>query len=353
MKRYFTFLLLFFSLKSFSQIPTDGLIAYYPFNGNTLDMSGNGYNGSNNGATPTKNRFGMDNSAYSFNGISNFIDISSHVSSLNFAEPSTFSFWIKTNQDNGQTVFSVSDGTSGSFNSAIFIGNNITSTLTNEIALASHKRNDDEFYIAGFTTTKRDTMIDNNWHHLVYIFNGTSTEIYLDNKLMNIQSNFGTNNGNFGNITNAARVLLGARNANGLGFFLNGSLDDFRIYNRVLSKNELTALYYENFCFESISVTDTLIINSNLVSYDPIQFSNTIKIYPNPTNDHIYIVSNENSLGYQIKIINTMSQTVFETKIDQSQYYLDLNSWTGKGTYFIQFIDPAGLLLDIKKIVLQ
>jgi len=46
----------------------DGLVAYYPFNGNANDESGNGNNGTVYGATLTTDRFGNTNKAYSFDG---------------------------------------------------------------------------------------------------------------------------------------------------------------------------------------------------------------------------------------------------------------------------------------------
>ena len=49
------------------------LVAYYPFNGNANDESGNGNNGVVHGATLTFDRFGNPNRAYHFNGIDNFI----------------------------------------------------------------------------------------------------------------------------------------------------------------------------------------------------------------------------------------------------------------------------------------
>jgi hypothetical protein len=53
---------------------SDGLVAYYPFNGNAKDESGNENNGTVNGATLTKDRFGKKNSAYDFDGfISRFM----------------------------------------------------------------------------------------------------------------------------------------------------------------------------------------------------------------------------------------------------------------------------------------
>ena len=51
----------------------NGLIGYWPFNGNANDESGNGHNGIVNGATLTSDRFGNSNSAYEFDG-TNYID---------------------------------------------------------------------------------------------------------------------------------------------------------------------------------------------------------------------------------------------------------------------------------------
>ena len=41
-----------------SYVPTNGLVGYWPFNGNANDQSGNGNNGTVNGATLTADRFG-------------------------------------------------------------------------------------------------------------------------------------------------------------------------------------------------------------------------------------------------------------------------------------------------------
>ncbi len=52
---------------------TNGLVLYYPFDGNANDASGNGNNGTVEGATLTTDRFGNPNSAYYFNGVNNDI----------------------------------------------------------------------------------------------------------------------------------------------------------------------------------------------------------------------------------------------------------------------------------------
>ena len=51
-----------------SYVPSNGLVGWWPFNANATDESGNGNNGTVNGATLTSDRFGITNSAYDFNG---------------------------------------------------------------------------------------------------------------------------------------------------------------------------------------------------------------------------------------------------------------------------------------------
>ena len=55
----------------------EGLVAYYPFNGNANDESGNGYDGDTTGHAPTltTDRFGNENSAFHFDGINDYIEI--------------------------------------------------------------------------------------------------------------------------------------------------------------------------------------------------------------------------------------------------------------------------------------
>jgi len=75
-------------------IPTEGLVAYYPFNGNANDESGHGNNGTVFGASLTIDRFGNSNQAYSFNGINNTIDVL-NSGTLDFSSDQfSFSFWM-------------------------------------------------------------------------------------------------------------------------------------------------------------------------------------------------------------------------------------------------------------------
>ena len=53
-------------------IPSNGLVGWWPFNGNANDESGNGNNGTVNGASLTTDRFGNLSNAYLFDGLDDF-----------------------------------------------------------------------------------------------------------------------------------------------------------------------------------------------------------------------------------------------------------------------------------------
>lgn len=72
---------------------TDGLLAYYPFNGSALDASGHGNDGTVSHAALVNDRFGASNSAYEFNGVDSFISIP-HKPSLNLIQDFTVSVWF-------------------------------------------------------------------------------------------------------------------------------------------------------------------------------------------------------------------------------------------------------------------
>ncbi len=102
------------------------------------------------------------------------------------------------------------------------------------------------------------------------------------------------------------------------------------------------------------TVTDTLIINTTLGLPAPNN-ENTILIYPNPASDHITIDNGNYTVmaGYTIKIDNNAGQQVFQSLINQAQFYVDLSTWSGNGLYFVHLIDAQGNTVTVRKIVLQ
>ena len=77
----------------------NGLLVYYPFNGNANDNSGNTNNGTVSGSVLTTDRFNNANSAYYFDGINDNI-LASAISSINTSV--SVSIWVKNDNNTGE-----------------------------------------------------------------------------------------------------------------------------------------------------------------------------------------------------------------------------------------------------------
>jgi len=330
-------------------VPTNGLVGWWPFNGNAIDESANTNDGTVNGATLTTDRFGNANKAYSFNGNSNEILIP-HNNSLN-ALPISISVWFRTSNQQ-QDKMLVNKYGCQTYNGYSFnINNNKPSAYYYSNGSQNNVLNLDPLSINNLT------LNDFQWHHGLLIIEADSSKIYIDNyQVINVPTSSGQLT-----LTNTVEDLHFAKyaygNCGGIGqnYFYNGELDDIGIWNRALTPNEITGLYNANLCFQTITVTDTLLINTNLTGFNPVTYQNTIKIWPNPTNDHITIDNGNlaNLTGHQIKISNALGQQVFQSAITQQQFYVNMSTWGGNGIYFVNLINAQGVTIETRKIVLQ
>ena len=312
-------------------VPTNGLQGWWPFNGNAIDESTNTNDGTVNGATLTTDRFGNTNAAYSFNGINNYINLP--VGFTNGANSKSFSVWFYLT--NGTYNFILDGGTSINGNSFwLFWNNSVTInklTFHGDGALYDYEFADINF---------------NQWYHTVITYDGTSLKSYLNGIYI------GSKNTTL-NTTVTSNIKVACRN--NTSAYFSGKIDDIGVWNTTLTPSEITSLYNTNLCFQTITVTDTLLINTNLTGFNPVTYQNTIKIWPNPTNDHITIDNGNlaNLTGHQIKISNALGQQVFQSAITQQQFYVNMSTWGGNGIYFVNLINAQGVTIETRKIVLQ
>jgi hypothetical protein len=340
MKKIILLASLVFSLNAIAQIPTNGLVAYYSFSGNANDNSGNGFNGTISNATLTSDRFGNPNSAYNFNGTTSKIDI------LNFTvNPQNFSICLWYNA----TV----NGMAGTNE---FLHRCQPTNRMNYCWNLSWGLQNNQNYLHTLLKTTSGSVVNqsgsnlaiNIWQMATMTFDGNYKRVYINGVLIDSTNLAGQTI----DYTNKTGIFLGYDSQMD---YYNGKLDDIRIYDRAISSSEVSILYNEGVCYTNITVTDTLLINTNITGFNPVTYQNTIKVWPNPTHDHITIDNgNIASLtGYQVKITNSLSQQVFQSAITQQQFYVDLSTWTGNGIYFVHIIDGQGNTIDIKKIILQ
>jgi len=86
-----------------SYVPSNGLVGYWPFNGNANDESGNGNNGTVNGATLTADRNGVAGNAYNFDGVNDYIKC---LNAGPGGNPTvTVSFWMKRQNNLNGHIF--------------------------------------------------------------------------------------------------------------------------------------------------------------------------------------------------------------------------------------------------------
>ena len=204
----------------------NGLVAWYPFDGNASDMSGNGNHGTVYGATLGTDRHGQVGKAYHFDG-DDWIQIP-HAEEINFQKDDPFSItlWVKSNTGNTELssiiekwqgggspypyVIRYKEG--GTYNFARYDSSSSNSILGN------------------------NDIFDQSFTQLAISGDGESFSSFINGVLDQSVEVSG------GSITNNKPLYIGRRGGN-MPWFFHGSIDDIRIYDRALSVAEVLALY--------------------------------------------------------------------------------------------------------------
>jgi hypothetical protein len=343
----------------------NGLVGYWPFCGNANDESSNSNNGVINGATLTQDRFGNFNSAYDFNGLNQFIEVTNSPE-LQFTNTFSISCWCKivdySQNENlswkRRTMVSKPRAQSGP-GYFIYALNNAS------INYGGGLQNS---YPDGYEVMASDSLELNEWTHLTISYDGLELLLYKNGVLIDQQVSYLY-------LDQANTPLFFGKELffepESSGWF-KGSLDDIALYNRALTPDEVQQLYTLNACTftiydtvtvtqtvydtvsVSVSTTDTLIINTLITSVEPAQ-ENTFLVYPNPAGSQITINNGNVGIlgGYTMRITNSAGQEVYNQNITQSEVTLDLGSWGGNGLYVLYIVDPQGEIIAVKQIVLQ
>lgn len=231
----FYFILVF--IFCFTQISiadlNEGLIAYYPFNGNANDESGNGNNGVVHGASLTVDRFGIPNNSYYFDGMDDHIEIGKQVLyDTNFS----IMIWIKSGGEQNTYSCPISQG-----------HGHVYGYKGWAFQYGYPNKTDFKFItsIDGYTWLTVDfdidIEVDLNWNFIAVVKEGAILKTYKNGIL---QESILLNN----------EILLGDFNLTigddtfNPGRYFNGSIDDIRIFNRALSELEILEVYNESPC---------------------------------------------------------------------------------------------------------
>ncbi len=204
---------------------TNGLVAYYPFNGDANDASGNGNNGFVNNVTLGINRFKKADAAIYFSS-------HSYISTPVFAgaKPTsgTISLWILNggNQPAGDTGVALWNASSA--------GNDFALLLSNSIPVIFSQVN---YGGEQFEDFGAQPLQSGYFYQLVASWDTNGVTLYINGQSVGFSSNLfqsgSTSPLGFGNFFNMGDYTD----------FFGGAISDARIYNRSLSSDEVAQLY--------------------------------------------------------------------------------------------------------------
>lgn len=231
----FVVLLIFVVLSDNSAAQTvnlqNGLIAYYPFNGNANDASGNSINGTVSGAQLTTDRFGNANGAYRFNGASDFIRLPfSQLYNFKPSDAYSLSVWVQHEaSSNVRSVVVKSPYTSFYQTSQWNYG--ICITDNDIMSIGYH----DNFVLkSDLSLTPQEPC----WYLLTSTYSDGRWKLYINGELQK-QDMSQTRR----ILQDGSSSIVFGKKGEADGDYYKGKMDEVRIYNRMLSDEEVKALY--------------------------------------------------------------------------------------------------------------
>jgi hypothetical protein len=332
---YFLFFFSFFLTSINAQIDLEnGLVAYYPFDGNANDASGNGHDGIVNGATLSDDQFGNPESAYTFDGVDDFIQVADHVNLRFFETDYSIAFWVKVNDFSDYLTHAIlSKRQGGVANGYLFqmFGTNHNQGFSQGSL--------DYITSGGFDPhiMTEETIGTNEWTHYVmrYDYSEQMAQLFMNGELVS-ENSINSPNSN----ANADLFMGKDELTEGVlfqtitefdyygGYFFNGALDQIRQYSRLLSNDEIEALQ-----LRTSSSIETL--------------ASQIKIFPNPVTNILFI-QNENDVVEQMVLTSLSGRIVYKGKLKKE---LDVNG-ISSGIYLLQLKDKNGVIIKTEKIII-
>ncbi len=220
----------------------NGLVAYYAFDGNANDLSGKGNHGTVANAILTTDRCGNENAAFQFNGVNSYIDMGNDPS-VNIENEIALCAWVQSS-DHSQFGNVISKIQSCNH------GGNYRLLYTSE--------GYEFYYYDGVTQDKRayiEFAHTYNWEFAVVTYNYSTHELHA--VINGIARNFRWNTPPVSDSAiltenplwiGADRVYSNNSSCSGMPvgapkYVFNGKIDDIRIYNRVLSDEEIRYIY--------------------------------------------------------------------------------------------------------------
>ena len=306
----------FFNSKSQCSKP----ISQHCFNGDAKDNSGSGNNGTANGATLATGRFAKVNTAYSFNGSTDYISLSptNYINKNEF----TTSAWVNPSVNpavgKAQMIFNVGESGGDQF-----------------LGLVNNPSNGDVGWVfssydassRGIYTQSRSLPVINKWYHVACTRTNSQSKLYVNGVLVDSAS---LGNNNAGYARNSV-VRIGSRYNNTQNW--KGLIDEVSVFGCAMSASEISKLYASRFCDQDtcdVTIIDTVTVNDTVPIFDTVKLTvyDTVKI----------------------QVIDTIYKTVYDTIRVFDTVFVSLEGHVGKGEsdQLIVFPNPSQGIVQVK-----
>ncbi|MCX6229932.1 MAG: CHRD domain-containing protein [Bacteroidetes bacterium] len=258
-------------------VKSNGLVAYYPFNNNANDESGNGNNGTLSGPVSVADRNSNPNSAYYFNGYNNYILVNDPVpASLQIQNEITLSAWIYATQYPGYNHLGLIVGSQcdacGHSGASIFLdGRTDPDGITSPAGHIHFQIGDG----AGWHHSNSNSQVPlNQWVHIVATRKANEAAKIYYNGVLQPVNGLSWN----GNIDYSGAFFAMGRQKDISDRYFKGSMDEVRVYNKALSLSEVYTLYQSSL---TVNVSSTSICENDAAT--------------------IQLLNSENGVSYQLR----------------------------------------------------
>jgi hypothetical protein len=211
-----------------------GLVVDIPLDGNAKE-SISGSNGFIYNATLTNNRKGIANTAMQFNRADSAYISFDNLSAVSFTDNIfTISFWVNIDDTLSKMAVLSKRNMFGPYEYSIdnFFGNN-SLKFDNWIESGANT-------VYGIDPLDAEApLLPGNWQHIVFVADGSKLQVYW-NSFLQSGIDYKQAENNFAATT--APLVIGNGGGYNKNYFFNGKIDDIKMYNRALLKEEIHQL---------------------------------------------------------------------------------------------------------------
>lgn len=297
-------------------VPASGLVAWWPFNGNANDESGNLIHGTVNGPVLTTDRFGNAGKAYSFDGIDDMIEVPEKPALI--CRKITVSLWVYSLDSSPAEILYKAD-----LNTAASEMYSLTSVYDFAVKSGSGCAPGVGWQNVQYKQNGNILV----WNQVVATYDGDSILIYHNGVRRNgtylkslIDSCAGSN----------VRFGYAHNYLPNCGYPFKGKLDDIGIWNRALTAQEIAKLYQSGV---------------GLSAGDP---ANRLRVYPNPAGNELYVNGISNTAETEYTILDMSGRKMIQGMLSAGSSRINTGELSS-GVYMLQLNDTVPLKFVINR----